>query len=463
MARQYRCALLLVAALFLNVPAVQTYTEQVLFTPGDYGSNCFRIPALATTKSGCIISVCDARYTGCGDLPGTIDVVQRRSIDNGTTWDSMKIIGHYASVGAGDPALVHDRTNGTVWCLFASNSGLFASTPTNRIEVNVISSTDEGVTWSSPRIISGSVYKTGWYGAWVASGAALQTRAGRLCAAVGVRENSGTTITNFMIYSDDHGTTWHSASGRAYTSGDEAKLLDLNNGTMMINIRNSDYRRINTSLDSGNTWGTAYLDNALPDPACNGDLIRYTSTLDGYNKNRVLFSNCANINLRKNLTVRISYDEASTWTYSRVIDTGVTAYSAMTILADGSIGLYYEKGSSMRMVFAKFNLEWLTTGRDTFRLATSVVPREPSRGSNGGLVVQSMVNAGTLNITMKGIRAGGYSIALCDIRGRTLLSRTGLGNSSITETMDVSGFPKGLYLLACRNGDEKSLNKIVLR
>jgi len=462
MVKQCGLAVLWVAAFMLNVPAVQTYTEQVLFTGGDYGSNCFRIPALATTKSGYIISVCDARYTGCADLPGTIDVVQRRSIDNGTTWDSMKIIGHYASVGSGDPALLCDRTNGTIWCFFASNRGLFTSTPTNRIEVNVISSTDEGVTWSSPRIISNSVYKTGWYAVWVASGAAHQTRAGRLCAAVGVRENSGTTITNFMIYSDDHGTTWHSASGRAYTSGDEAKLLELNNGTMMINIRNSGYRRINTSLDSGNTWGTSYLDNALVDPACNADLIRYTSTLDGYNKNRVLFSNCAATS-RKNLTVRISYDEASTWTYSRVIDTGVTAYSAMTILADGSIGLYYEKGSSIRMVFAKFNLEWLTTGRDTFRLATPVVPREPSRRSNEGLVVQSRVNAGTLNITMKGIRAGGYSIALCDIRGRTLLSRTGLGNSSINETMDVSGFPKGLYLLACRNGDEKSLSKIVLR
>jgi hypothetical protein len=73
------------------------------------------------------------------------------------------------------------------------------------------------------------------------------------------------------------------------------------------------------------------------------------------------------------------------------------------------------------------------------------------------------VNAGTLNITMKGIRAGRYSIALCDIRGRTLFSRAGRGGPSINETMDVSGCPKGIYLLACNNGDEKSIRTIVLR
>ena len=95
---------------------------------------------------------------------------------------------------------------------------------------------------------------------FVASGRAHQLRDGKIVAAIAVREDvSGTErINNYMITSADGGTTWTTNSGIAEIGGDEAKVVELNNGNIMMSIRNSGTRRFNISTDKGLTWGTAY-------------------------------------------------------------------------------------------------------------------------------------------------------------------------------------------------------------
>ena len=99
------------------------------------------------------------------------------------------------------------------------------------------------------------------------------------------------------------------------------------------------------------------------DPVCQGSFIRYSSTLDGAPRNRLLFSNPGNTNTpaRVNQTVRMSEDEGQTWTVSRQIDT-IAGYSCLTALPDGTVGLFYEDTSNsyLSMVFARFSLDWLT-------------------------------------------------------------------------------------------------------
>ena len=66
---------------------------------------------------------------------------------------------------------------------------------------------------------------------------------------------------------------------------------------------------------------------------------------------------------RANMTVRISYDEGKTWPIAKSIHSGPSAYSCMTVLKDGSIGLFYEHGdkkSYNRIRFVRFGLDWLT-------------------------------------------------------------------------------------------------------
>ena len=91
-----------------------------------------------------------------------------------------------------------------------------------------------------------------------------------------------------------------------------------------------------------------------------------------------MFSNPGDPNDRLNLTVRVSYDEGKTWPVAKTINNGTAAYSSMTIFPDGSIGILYESGNTYdgfaehygKVIFARFNLEWLTGGEDRLEKAT---------------------------------------------------------------------------------------------
>ena len=101
---------------------------------------------------------------------------------------------------------------------------------------------------------------------------------------------------------------------------------------------------------------------------CQGSILRYTRGSQGYDKNRILFSNPASLyQSRVNMTVRLSYDEGQSWPVSRAIHPGPSAYSCLAVLADGTIGLLYEGGKEgpyEQIRFARFSLEWLTDGAD---------------------------------------------------------------------------------------------------
>ena len=133
-----------------------------LFRPGDHGSKYYRIPALATTAEGTLLAVADRRNDSQGDLPNAIDLVVRRSTDNGRTWsDQIPIALHTAETGYGDAALVTDRTSGDILCIFASGCGLWASTAEHPLDINVSRSRDDGRTWSAPERITPQIYGPG--------------------------------------------------------------------------------------------------------------------------------------------------------------------------------------------------------------------------------------------------------------------------------------------------------------
>ena len=69
------------------------------------------------------------------------------------------------------------------------------------------------------------------------------------------------------------------------------------------------------------------------------------------------------------MTVRLSYDEGKTWGVSKVIHEGSSVYSCLMVMKDGSIGLLYEGGEESRydaIRVARFNLEWLSDGKDEY-------------------------------------------------------------------------------------------------
>jgi sialidase-1 len=62
------------------------------------------------------------------------------------------------------------------------------------------------------------------------------------------------------------------------------------------------------------------------------------------------------------MTVKLSYDEGETWRVAKTLHPGPSAYSCLTVLQDGSIGMLYERGEASlyeRISFARFTLKWL--------------------------------------------------------------------------------------------------------
>jgi CshA-type fibril repeat protein len=344
----------------------------LLFTPGDAGSLNYRIPAIITAADGSLVTVTDKRWNHAGDLAAKIDPVVRRSTDNGKTWSAPLTIANFGGpTGAGDAALVVDKTTGNILCIVSAEKGFFASTHAAPAKVLVIRSTDNGITWGAAVDVTSQIYgpNPNWKALFIASGRAHQLRDGKIVAAIAVREDvSGTErINNYMITSADGGTTWTTNSGIAEIGGDEAKVVELNNGNIMMSIRNAGTRRFNISTDKGLTWGTAYNQAGITDPNCDGDFIRYTSTLDGYDKNRLLHTIPFAGN-RTNVSVLMSTDEGTTWPVRKTIFSGASAYSSITVLPDGTMGIYYENGenSTYQMYFVRFSLKWLTNGADTY-------------------------------------------------------------------------------------------------
>lgn len=352
----------------------QNLPERTLVFDMNYdGSKYYRIPALTVAADKSLIAVVDKRGNSLQDLPNTISIVSRRSTDYGKTWSAPVVVAQGGNGKTyGDPAVVLDKNSGHLLCIFVGDQGLWTAAPSNRQGIYISKSMDNGISWSAPRAITDQIYKehSDWYAAFAGSGNALQLRDGRLMFVLAVRPDSRSNgpLYNYVCYSDDGGDTWD-VSGVAETIGDEAKVVELENGDILMSIRNPNkgYRKFCKSTDRGETWGRSYMVSDLDDPACNGDIVRYSYSSDG--QSCLLHSLPASSTTRENVTVYLSYDEGQSWKVKRQLFEGYSAYSSLAVLPDGSIGALVEEGKwdssllgddGFKLAFYRFTMDWLT-------------------------------------------------------------------------------------------------------
>ncbi|WP_346680059.1 sialidase family protein [uncultured Brachyspira sp.] len=346
------------------------------------GATHYRIPALLTLPNGDILAFADKRAAGAGDLPNQIDVYVRKSTDNGTNWGPEKRITPVSTSkkdGHGDTAVVLDKKTGHILALVAAGQGFLKSTPHDPIRIKVIRSKDNGDSWSEPIDITSQVYGDGcedptrryWYAAFVSSGNGLQMRNGRIMFIINVRESastSGASFRNYALYSDDGGYKWKVSRGSPKNprGGNEAKVVELNDGSLLMHIRWTPNRLQSRSYDNGETWTEATAINGILSSDSNGDLIVYTSTKNGYDKDRLITLvdstvwNGQRNGYPGNPTFYISYDEGYTWTNYKKLYEGDAGYSSLAILKDGSIGILAELGNSWNgpIYFLRTSIEW---------------------------------------------------------------------------------------------------------
>ena len=350
-------------------------TRTVLYRPGDYESRNYRIPAIITAKDGSLVVATDKRKYNDADLPEDIDILINRCTDGGRTWSEPYTLAEGQGVGKGfgDCALVRTHDEGGLLAAFVGGCGFWQGRPENPLRTYIARSFDNGQTWTVPKDITDELYgakcpneeSRTWWSAFFASGNGLLTSKGRIMFVLAVRPNEEWAACNYVVYSDDNGETWQ-ISGRASQRGDEAKVVELADGRILMSIRHEGERWYNISDDGGVTWQPET--SVWPDlvaTACNGDIIRYSSENAG-GKNVLLHSlPCAEG--RKDVTVYVSYDEGKTWPVSKCVVPYEAAYSSLCILPDHSIGLYVEESDGdtlgYSMVFYNFGLEWLESGK----------------------------------------------------------------------------------------------------
>ncbi|MBN2377514.1 MAG: exo-alpha-sialidase [Sedimentisphaerales bacterium] len=345
------------------------FQQTEVFISGQDNVNIYRIPGLITTQKGTVLAFCEAREGG--DQTPT-DMVLKRSFDNGQTWGPMQIIiKHEGTQALMNPCPLIDQSDGTIY--------LFCNLFPKEFKVQRVpgavrqlwtKSTDDGASWSDAVDITEQVtHIETWAGICSGPGVSIQTTTGRFIVPCWHFE-TGKGNDNFssnICYSDDHGLTWHIGSNVA-GYGDESQIVELADGTIIHNIRDCTTphtRKVALSSDSGKTWSEPYQDQTLITPCCQASILRYTKISEGYAKNRILFSNPGSTKSRENLTVRISYDEGKSWAISKSVSKGYSGYSCLTVLPDNTIGVLYEAGGTpWRISYARFNLEWLSDGRD---------------------------------------------------------------------------------------------------
>jgi len=399
-------AILLVSGSF--AVGAQPLLEKIdLFEAGKDDYAMYRIPGIVVTAKGTVLAYCEARKTGGSDW-GTIDIMLRRSTDGGKTWQPrMKVanvpgpkeknpvaiakkVGKATDVTYNNPVAFADR-DGSVHMLFCLEY----------MRCFYIRSDDDGVNWSAPVEITKTfeAFRPQYDWKAMAAGPAhgIQLRSGRLVVPVWISTGTGGNAhrpsVTATIYSDDHGKSWKAGEiavpdTEEWIFPNETVIVQLTDGRVMLNVRSESLahrRLVTTSPDGATQWSKPRFDEALVEPICMGSIVRVSGG-ERSGKTRIAFANPNNLDRedgkaavgksrdRKNLTIKLSYDEGQTWPVSKALEPGWSGYSDLAVLPDGTMLCFYERGSrdnksgtnTAALTVARLNLEWLTGGKDSY-------------------------------------------------------------------------------------------------
>lgn len=389
--------------------AAEPMIEKVdLFKADTDGYKLYRIPGIVVTAKGTVLAYCEARKRQRSDW-ATIDIMLRRSTDGGRTWSARKKIAAVDGpktknpvallqglatsdeVTYNNPVAIVDRKTGAVHFVFCLEY----------MRCFYMRSDDDGVTFTKPVEITDTFmrFKSDYDLKVIATGPGhgIQLENGRLLIPVWISTGTGghahRPSVASVIFSDDHGATWERGEIAGPDEGEinipnETVAVQLVNGDVLLNMRSeskADRRLLTRSKDGATNWSPPQFHPELLEPICMASMIRLTKRPES-DRNRLLFSNPDTLEprigqqaipgksrIRKNVSVKLSYDESETWPVTRTLEPGFSGYSDLAVANDGTILCFYERGSTDgktiyntgSLTLARFNLEWLTDGSDS--------------------------------------------------------------------------------------------------
>lgn len=315
----------------------------------------YRIPAMILDRKGNIVVACDRRYDSNADLGyHKIDVSVRRSEDGGRTWSGQNVIAvgdgtTPSDFGYGDPALARTK-EGRLICVMAAGSTMYWY---GMRHAAICLSDDNGRTWTRPRqlyashftdAVNGKVDDLGFHGNFISSGKGLTTFDGTVMFTTNCLTCEDKRSPQcYILSSKDEGETWTLGPANAYRGCDESKLEQLNDGRLMVSVRQGGDRGFNTGTADASRWDAQWRNGDITGNACNADILYYSRATEG--KKDIMLHTYIKSDVRENLTLAMSLDQGVTWKDVLNIQPGGSCYSTMVKLVNGDLAILYEDES----------------------------------------------------------------------------------------------------------------------
>lgn len=339
-----------ILALFAGTCYAQDATIIDVFKRKAEGYKNYRIPSLVCTQNGVLLAFAEGRANLLDHAEN--DIVLKRSLDNGASWEALIVIVEDGKNALNNPqALV--RNDGRVLLMYQRYAEGFAERRAmpgldgERICKTLISySDDDGLTWAEPKDITVDVKRPEATSTASGPGIGIEMQKGKHTGRLIMPFNQGPYGRWYVYaaYSDDGGETWAKGELVPYKKkargwANEVQMVELSDGRLMLNARSETgnrKRKIAFSDDGGQTWGEAYDEKQLLEPECQASFIQYNDTT-------LLFANPRHRTRRIRGTVYASMDDGATWPHRKTVYKGGFAYSSMAVLPNGEIGLLFEK------------------------------------------------------------------------------------------------------------------------
>jgi len=154
-----------------------------------------------------------------------------------------------------------------------------------------------------------------------------------------------------MIYSDDHGASWHKAG--ALTDGGECQVAQIRPGKLIATARNGQagYTYIAYSFDDGLSWKPSVANHDLRSP-----IDGVEASIVAHPNGKLYHSAPDSFLLRSKMVIKVSADEGVSWTNHLHPWQGSAGYSALTVLGEANdrnapLGLLYDRNNVTMIVF----------------------------------------------------------------------------------------------------------------
>jgi sialidase-1 len=352
--------------LFLLVVANLNLSAQKVvdvFVKKTEGFRNYRIPSLIC-NIGTLLAFAEGRSNLLDHSEN--DIVLKRSLDNGATWSSLAIVAEDGKNALNNPQALL-RSDGRIILMYQryaegfGEKGAMPGLDGERIcRTFVTHSDDDGLTWSKPEDITQNVKRPEATSVASGPGIGIELQKGKHAGRLIMPFNQGPWEKWFVyaVYSDDGGKTWQKGEIAPYTKkgrgwANEVQMVELNDGRLMLNARSETgnrKRKIAYSDDGGQTWSEIKDEKQLLEPQCQGSIIRYDDKT-------LLFCNPRHRTRRLRGTIYASLDDGQTWPHRKTIYKEGFAYSCLTVLSDGRIGVLFERDGYESVSFLALKLE----------------------------------------------------------------------------------------------------------